>query len=390
MLTCQKHLFSLPADITYLNSAYMGPLSLQTQEASARGLQWRAVPSAITARDFFEPAERVRSLAARLVNANTESTAIIPNVAWGTAIVAHNLHPRAGQNVVLLDEQFPSNVLPWRKWTELGVELRYVAAPKGVDLDQRASAWSDAVLHAIDQNTALVAIEQAHWTDGSLFDLVAIGRAARAVGAMYLVDVTQTIGAYPLDVQQIGADALIAHCYKSMLCHYGLGFMVLSERMLRGQPVEQSWLLRKNAEDFSRLVDYQDEYAPGARRFDTSVRANPVLILALEAALEQANAWGAAGITEYTRAISREFCKALPELGLRAADETTRAGNIYGLHAQIPLDLEKVRRSLAEQNVFVSVRGSAIRVSPHVFNDESDLERLYVALKDALSSRTVE
>jgi selenocysteine lyase/cysteine desulfurase len=385
MLTCQKHLFSLPDDITYLNSAFMGPLSRPAQEASIRGLQLRSVPSQISAKDFFEPAERVRTLAAQLVNADPETLAIIPNAAWGATIVAHNMKPRAGQNVVLLDEQFPSNVLPWRKWQGLGVEIRYVRAPKRNHLDQRAEAWSRAVLQAIDEHTALVAIEQAHWTDGSLFDLVAIGKAARAVGAMYVVDVTQTVGAYPMDAQAIGADALIAHCYKSMLCHYGLGFVVLSQRLLRGEPVEQSWLLRKNAEDFGRLVDYQDEYAPGARRFDTSVRSNPMLILALEAALELMLSWGAQNITDYTRAISREFCAALPTLGLRAAAEATRAGNIFGLHAEVSLPLEAVRQSLAEQKVYVSVRGSAIRVSPHMYNDASDFERLFAALKRAIA-----
>lgn len=384
MLTCQKHLFSLPADITYLNSAYMGPLPLPVQEASARGLRLRAVPSQLSANDFFEPPERVRKLAARLVNADPESVAIVPTAAWGTAIVANNMRPGSGQNVVVLDEQFPSNVLPWRKWTDRGVEIRYVKVSAKTALDQRSAAWSQAVLAAIDQNTALVAIEQAHWTDGSLFDLVAIGQAARAVGAMYVIDVTQTIGAYPIDARAIGADALIAHCYKSMLCHYGLGFVVLGKRLLNGQPIEQSWLLRKGSEDFSRLVDYQDDYAPGARRFDTSVRANPVLILALEAALELMLDWGAQNITNYTRAISRGFCQALPQLGLRAADESTRPGNIFGLHAQQNLPLEAVRMALAEQKVYVSIRGSAIRVSPHVYNDEADFDRLYSALKQVL------
>jgi selenocysteine lyase/cysteine desulfurase len=386
MLTCQKHLFSLPPDITYLNSAYMGPLSMPVQEASAQGLQLRAVPSQLSPSDFFEPAERVRKLAARLVNAQPEHVAIVPTAAWGTAIVAHNMQPVSGQNVVLLDEQFPSNVLPWRKWTEQGVEVRYVKASSQVALDLRSGAWSQAVLDAIDSNTCLVAIEQAHWTDGSLFDLVAIGKAARAVGAMFVVDVTQTIGAYPIDAQAIGADALIAHCYKSMLCHYGLGFAVLGERLLKAQPFEQSWLLRKGAEDFSRLVDYQDDYAPGARRFDTSVRANPVLILALEAALELSLSWGAQNITDYTRSISRRFCSQVPELGLRAAGELTRAGNIFGLHAQQKLPLEAVRAALAEQKVYVSVRGAAIRVSPHMYNDEADFDRLYAALKRVLKT----
>ena len=117
-LTCQADLFSLNGVDCWLNSAYMGPLPKPVQQAGVEALARRAFPVDITPDDFFAPADRVRRLCAQLVNADPEAVALVPTVAYGMAIVARNLRPRRGQNVVLLGEQFPSNVYPWRDWRE--------------------------------------------------------------------------------------------------------------------------------------------------------------------------------------------------------------------------------------------------------------------------------
>lgn len=382
-LTCQRAAFDLPPDETYLNSAYMGPLPRSVRAAGDAALARRSVPSRIGARDFFEPAEHARRRCAALVHADPERVALVPNVAYAMGIVARNLAPRPGQHVVVLGDQFPSNVYPWQRWPD--VSLRVVREPMapttdGAPLRRRAEAWNAALLDAIDRDTALVAIEQAHWTEGLLFDLERVGARCRDVGAVFVVDVTQTAGAMPLDWTRIRPDALVAHAYKSMLANYGLGFAVLADRFAEGAPLEEHWLMRAGAEDFSRLVDYAEAYAPGMRRHDTSLRANPVLIDMLSAACELLLQWQPQRVRNYLLGIEHRAVERLRAAGFGVLDDALRAANLFGVHLPPGLTADRVRAELARQRIHVSVRGSAVRVSPHVYNDDGDLERLADAL----------
>lgn len=386
-LECQKPLFALPEGETWLNNAYMGAMPRAVLEAGHRAVDLRALPAGLAPADFFAPAERVRGLCAALVRADPEQVALVPTVAAGMAVVAANLSPRAGQNVVMLGDQFPSNVYPWRRWRERGVAMRPVAAPPGdahepASWRRRCSAWHDALESAIDRDTVLVAVEPAHWTDGTRFDLDRLARCARAVGAAFVVDATQVAGVMPLDVGELQPDALVVHGYKSMLANYGLGFAVFGERFAEGRPTDESWLMRRGSEDFARLVDYQDDYAPGMRRYDTSTRSNPVLIGMLEAACRLLVDWQPARIEHYLRRIARPAVERLRADGFGVADEDLRAANLFGIALPSGLAPEAVRQALAARHIHVSVRGSAVRVSPHVCNDEADLLRLAEALAE--------
>jgi selenocysteine lyase/cysteine desulfurase len=392
-LECQKPLFALPEGQTWLNNAYMGAMPRAVLEAGHRAVDLRALPAAITPADFFAPAERVRGLCAALVGADPEQVALVPTAAAGMAVVAANLSPRAGQNVVMLGDQFPSNVYPWRRWREQGVAMRPVAAPAGDARDpaswrRRCAAWADAIEAAIDRDTVLVAVEPAHWTDGTRFDLDRLARGARAVGAAFVVDATQVAGVMPLDVGALRPDALVAHGYKSMLANYGLGLAAFGERFADGRPTDESWLLRRGSEDFARLVDYQDDYAPGMRRYDTSTRSNPVLIGMLEAACRLLADWQPARIEDYLRRIARPAVERLRADGFGVADEDLRAANLFGIALPPGLAPETVRQALAARHIHVSVRGSAVRVSPHVCNDEADLLRLAEALSEIRRAAT--
>lgn len=383
-LTCQRERFTMPASVCYLNSAYMGPLSAAVQAAAGAAIARRGQPWRIGAEDFFAPAELARARCAQLINAGAESIALVPTSSHGIASVARNLARRLGPsaNIVVLGEQFPSNIYAWRSLVKLGARIRSIDAPQSSSLAERAAHWNQRVLEAIDADTALVAIESCHWTDGTRFDLAAIGARCREVDAWYLIDGTQTVGAQPFDVTVVKPDALIVHAYKSMLSEYGLGFAYFSDRLSDGEPIEHSWLMRAGAEDFSRLVDYQDDFAPGMRRYDSSVRATGVLIHALNAACEQLLQWQPSRIEQYCYHISRPFEAQADALGIDIAPESARAANIFGLRFRRAADLQQLRAKLADLQIYLSVRGSSIRVSPHVYNDESDFARLAEALID--------
>jgi len=225
-----------------------------------------------------------------------------------------------------------------------------------------------------------VALEQAHWTDGVLFDLERIGARCRQVGAILVIDATQTVGAMPFDVRRVQPDLLVVHSYKSMLSNYGLGFAVFSDRFLDASPLEESWLTRAGSENFARLVDYQDAYAKGMRRFDTSLRANPILISMLEAACELLLEWGPGRIREYLLNIERRPIARMTSEGFEIADEQDRCANLFGIKLLHGMDPELCRQELKKRNIHVAVRGDSVRVSPHVYNDERDMDRLVDAL----------
>lgn len=380
MLACQKSRFSLPDDEHYLNCAYMSPLSVAVESAGITGVARKRVPSRLSQSDFFTESMRARTLFARLVNAPDPSrVAIIPAASYGLAIAANNLPAVAGQTIVVTHEQFPANVYPWRRLEARGVELRTVRPPDGAE--GRGREWNARLLAAIDDRTAIVALGHVHWTDGTKFDLEAIGRRAREVGAALVVDGTQSVGALPFDVQAIQPDALVCATYKWLTGPYSMGFAYLGPRFDDGEPLEETWIGRAGSEHFKDLVNYRDDYQPGAIRYDVGERTNFALMPMAIAGLEQLLEWQPARIQEYVAALTAPLFDRVRAAGYTVEDAAFRGAHLFGLRAAAGVDITAVNDRLRARKVHVSLRGSAIRVSPHVYNDARDID----ALADALA-----
>jgi len=380
MLSCQKSRFSLPDDEHYLNCAYMAPISIAVETAGMTGVARKRVPSRITASDFFTESDRARGLFARLINAPDPSRiAIIPAASYGLAIAARNLPAAAGQNIVVTDEQFPANVHAWRRLSrDRGVAVRVVAPPEVVD--GRGHGWNTRLLEAIDGATAIVALGHVHWTDGTKFDLEAIGRRAREVGAALVVDGTQSVGALPFDVQAIQPDALVCATYKWLMGPYSMGFAYLGPRFDGGEPLEETWIGRAGSENFKELVNYRDDYQPGAMRYDVGERSNFALMPMAVAALEQVLDWQPARVQEYCAALTAELFAQVRARGYTVEAPEYRGAHLFGLRAPAGTDIAAVGERLRQRKVFVSLRGSALRVAPHVYNDTRDIDALVAAL----------
>ena len=381
-LSCQREAFSLPADIHYLNCAYMSPLPQVVEEAGVKGMLRKRNPALLQADDFFQESEEVRNLFAGLINApEPSSIAILPSVSYGIGVAAQNTPVESGQNIVLLHEQFPGNVYGWRRlaW-ENGAEIRMVRPRDG---EERGRIWNERILEAIDSATGVVALAPVHWTDGTVFDLAAIGAKAREVGAALVVDGTQSIGALPFDVQALKPDALIVASYKWLLGPYSIGVGYFGPRYLDGLPLEETWIAREGSEDFKGLVDYRDGYQPGAVRFDVGERSNFILVPMLVAALRLLHEWRPERIQSYVRGLTRELLAEVRELGYTVEDDLYRTGHLFGIRMPEGLDLDQVKGALDAENVSVSLRGSALRVAPHLFNDGEDMAALLRALKAA-------
>jgi len=376
-LPAQRHLFDIPDDVAFLNCAYISPLPKASLAAGEEGLRRKGRPWTIAPADFFTTSEAVRALFAGLINASADDIAFAPAVSYGMAQAAYNIPLTKSQKILTLAEQFPSNVYPWMDLAERS-GATFVSVPRPADDD-----WTTALLARIDASTGLVAVPHCHWTDGGLLDLEAVATACRRVGAALAIDATQSVGALPLDVKRIDPDFVAVASYKWLLGPYSLGFLYVAPRRQNGRPIEHNWMARRDSEDFAGLVNYKDEFQAGARRFDVGERSNFALMPVVEASLRLISEWSVPRIQTTLRLRTDAIAeRAHAELGIGSVPSHRRAGHYLGLRfaGGIPPELPA---QLAANKVYVSVRGQAMRVTPHVWNTDEDVERLFAVFRTA-------
>ena len=375
LIPCQRALFAIPREVAYFDCAKMSPLLEASAEAGRQGLERKSRPWEIRAEHFFDESERVRALYARLIGAAAGDVAIVPSVSYGMATVMRNVPVAAGQTIVTLGEDFPSGIYAARALARKR-EAQLVTVPRPEEGD-----WSAALLDAIDGRTALVVSPHVHWVHGTIIDVEAVARRCRSVGAALVLDTTQSTGAFPLDLAAVDPDYLIAASYKWLLGPYSLGFLYVAPRHQQGRPLEESWMTRKGAQDFRRIADaYEEALEPSARRFDMGERANFALLPAAAAAIEQLLAWGVAEIAGTRGAMTAGIAERLEPHGIRAAPG--RAPHFLSVTFEGGLP-DGIEQRLAGGDVHVSLRGETMRITPHLYNDEPDVERLADALARA-------
>lgn len=382
-IPCQRHLFDIPDDVHYLNCAYISPLLRAARAAAVEGLERECHPWTIFPSDFFDPLERVRAGFASLVNAAADDIALVPSASYGIATAAANISVEAGQRIVTLEDQYPSNVYAWRELARRR-DARLVIVDRPPDGD-----WTTAVTETIDDATAVVACPNNHWMDGALLDLVRIGEQARRHGSALVLDTSQSLGAMPLDVDRIRPDFMACAGYKWMLGPYSFSYLYVSPERQHGRPLEYNGLNMKDGIDFPRLAQLKDDYAPGARRFDTGERAQFTLAPAAAAALKQLSAWGVDNIYRTLSTMTARVAEIAGNYGLTSMADEYRAGHFIGLrfpgHRYPKGPPAGLPAALKDNNVMLSVRGDSLRVTPHLYNNDADFEALEASLDRALS-----
>jgi selenocysteine lyase/cysteine desulfurase len=380
MLSCKYSKFSLPENITYLNCAYMGPLLKSAEKVGLRGVRLKRNPTQIHPEDFFTITKDLRAAFARLINVSDfNQIAIIPSASYGLATVAKNIKIEKGEHILVAAEQFPSNYYPWQALcAETGAGIEVVSPDK--TFEGRGKKWNEKFLEAINAKTKVVALAHTHWADGTVFDLKAIRKRTSEVGAMLIVDGTQSVGALPFDVEDFKPDALVCAAYKWLLGPYSIGLAYYGEYFRDGKPIEENWINRLDSENFSGLVNYESRYQPGSSRYSMGEQSNFILAPMALKAIEQINRWGVQNIQDYCRSITEDAIIRLREKGFVIEDLPYRASHLFGIRHSGEIDPAKLKEALQKQRIHVSVRGSAIRVSPHVYNDAADLNRLVKTL----------
>jgi selenocysteine lyase/cysteine desulfurase len=375
-LPVQRELFDIPDDVAYFNCASLSPQLESAREAAEAAWRRRARPWLIRSDDWFTEAEERRTLFARLAGVDADGVALVPATSYGLAAAAANLTAAPGQRVLVLAEDFPSNWYTWQRFARrTGASLTTVDRRDG-------QGWTEAILDALDERTAVVAMLAVHWTDGALVDLGAVAARARAVGAAVVVDASQALGAMPLDLAAVRPDYLVAVGYKWLLGPFGLGYLYVAPQHRDGVPLEENWISRLGAEDFAALVDHQDRYQPGARRFDVGQRTHFETTPMAIAALRQLLDWEVPRVAVTLRRTTDRIEQQVRAMGLTLTSRD-RGPHMLGIRLPAPAR-QRVAAALAKANVFAGVRSSSLRVSPHLWTTDEDVARLVAALADAL------
>jgi selenocysteine lyase/cysteine desulfurase len=376
MIPNQRQIFGIPDDVVYFNCAYTSPLPESVLEAGHKAMALKRTPWLMGTDQFYLGLEDARAAFARVLGCDPDAVAVTPAVSYAMAVAAKNLPLPSDKNVLILDEQFPSNVYSWLKLAP--GRVRAVARPA-------EGTWSEAVISYITPDVGLVALPHCHWIDGTVFDLAAIRTACDAVGAHLVVDATQSLGAMPLDLAAVRPDILAVAAHKWLLCPYGVGFCYVDAKWRSGEPLEENWLNREGSEDFSRLTEYRDEYRPGARRYDVGEASNFILMPMAATALNLISSWGVAEIAASLAALTGKLALHGQAFGLTPTPAAERAPHMLGL--RMPHGPAKpVAEAMAREKVYVSPRGGTLRIAPHLFVSAADVDRFTTVLSRSLST----
>jgi selenocysteine lyase/cysteine desulfurase len=381
MLESQRELFDIPAEVAYLNAAAWSPLPRATQEAARaavarKGQPWKIGP------DFADTQhERARAAAAALIGADARDVALVSSVGYGVAIAGKVLPIARGSRVLVLENDHTSPVLEWIGRADAqGFTVEAVAQPADGD-------WTSAVLGAIERPGApplsLASISSIHWSDGGLLDMQKIRDALRRHGAALLVDATHGVGVIATDVKALDPDFLIFPTYKWVLGPYGRAFVYVARRHQDGVPLEQTAFGRRDVRAENPVYFADTRYLPDARRFDMGERDHFISMEMAAIGMEMMAAWGADAVVKRLSALTQRMSDGLAGIKVRLADVRFRAPHILCLGFSGGV-LDNLIPALAKEQVFVASRLGRMRVSPHVYNDEADVDRFVAAVKRAL------
>ena len=362
----------------YFDHAAVSPLSGPAQQTLESWSREAATEGVVPWTSWTQRVEQVRQLAAGLINAESREIALVPNTSSGIGLVAESYPWKSGDNVVTVDNEFPSNLYPWMNLESIGVETRRVK-PNGVRID------TERLADACDERTKIVSVSWVGYATGYRVDVKQIAEIAHRHGALLFLDAIQGLGVFPIDVRDVGVDFLAADGHKWLLGPEGAGFFFIRSELLDLlRPIRVGW------NSVVQRFNYQEiklNLRPEAARYEAG-SANLAGFLALGASLEMLISFGLSAtispIAEQIISIGETVSQHLEQLGAQIVSdrrEIVRSGIIaFTLPNRDPA---KLKRVCLEHNVVVSCRGGYLRVSPHAYNNEEDIQRLVDALRNA-------
>ena len=374
----QRALFDMPREIAYLNAASWSPLPLATQEAGRRAVERKGRPWTLAPDFAAGQHERARSAAANLIGADAEDVAIIPSVSYGVATAAKLIDVPRGSRVLTIEDDHSSPVLEWEvRSAQGGFTVETVRRPSDGD-------WTSSLLGAIERRgappIAVASLSNVHWSDGGAVDLDRVARALRQQGAKLLVDATHAVGVMKIDVKALDPDFLVFPTYKWVLGPYGRAFLFVAKRHQEGVPLEQTSHGRRAVVATAPIYMSDKHYILGARRFDMGERDHFVSLEMASIGMEMMAGWGSQSVVSRLAMLTSRIASGIEDCDVVLPDAKLRAPHIVSVSFPHGMPNGLVE-GLAADNIYVAPRLGRLRISPHVYNDEEDADRLIASFR---------
>ncbi len=364
-----RQLFPAAQKYVYLNSAAVSPMPTVAVEAVTKQLRDVSENGTLHMMDWLDTKKRCRTLVSEMLKVKFENVAFVRNTSDGFSTVANGLDWAEGDNIVTFANEFPANFYAWKRIRDkFGVELRTVPEHDGrIDLDE--------LIGLIDSNTKLVSISAVQFNSGFRADLERIGQAARKVDALFAVDIIQAFGVSEFDLPNQYVDVACGASHKWLFSPEGCGLIYLSDRAReRVEPTLVGWISVETPWDFN---DYEQDWKPNALAWESGTNAAS-LFYGLEQSLKILHEAGAGKIQDYLEELTDYLCETLPSkdyqiISSRAKGEKSQIVCLMPKEGQTSSD---VAAYLESKNVIISPRGVRLRVSPHIFNNFADIDKL--------------
>jgi selenocysteine lyase/cysteine desulfurase len=361
-------------DATYLNAAGQAPLPKASLRAAQAAIEWKKFPHRLPDSSYFDLPGSVRASLARLIGAQPGEIALTTGASTGAAAVAHGVDWKRGDEVLTGRGEFPLQVTTWKPLEAREGLLLKTVAPR----DRFLSA--DDFIAAITDRTRLVSVSLSRFDDGARLDARRLADACHARGALLLLDASQSCGAIPFDVNEAGADFIICAGYKWLLGPFGTGFFWARRELIdKMRPGPFYWMAAvEDAHGFSALAGEDIRPLPGARRWDTAETASYFNLAPLDASLQLIQEIGVPVIEQHNNRLIEFLYERLPKDSCVPSSplDARQRGPFGCFAARSPEKTAALYAKLREAKVVVSLREGNIRVSPHLYNTERDIDKL--------------
>src|SRR6266849_6701642 len=362
---CRQEWFEIE-DATYLNLAAQSPMPKVAHRAVQAAIEWKKNPHHLPDSAYFDVPNRIRASIAQLIGGKPEEIALTTGASTGMSVVAYGLTWKPGDEVLTAQGEFP---LQYATWKPMEARERFLTA--------------DDFIAAMTPRTRLVSVSLVRFDNAVMLDAARIAAACHARGALLLLDVSQACGALPMNVGALGADFLVCAGYKWLLSPYGTGFFwAKNEHTEKMRPGPFYWAAAEGAENFHSLSFENPKPAPGARRWDMAETSNYFNFAAMDASLQFVLQLGPATVEAHNRNLIDLLFERLPKdrcVPTSPLDSTQRGP--YGCFAaRSPEKTAELYHKLVEEKIITSLREGNIRVSPHLYNTERDIDRLISAI----------
>ena len=370
-------LFPIKENLVYLNNASIGALSTRVTAAVNELLEDVQQRGRINYPNWCRIADTTfKANIARLIGASADEIAFVKNTTEGILIVANGLEWRPGDNVIVAEQEYASNVYCWMNLARRGVEINWVPLEEG-------RVTPEAIAAAVNPRTRLVSLSAVQFWNGFRADLTAIGQLCRRHGVLLNLDAIQWVGALDLDVSQYEIDFLSAGSHKWQLGPIGTGFFYCRRGSLEKiWPQNVGYHSVDKSEDH---LDYDFRLRPNAGRFEEALVNFPGL-WGLNAAVEQLLELGTATIERHIMALNDQAINGLHALGYEIVSPLgagERSGVLAFRHPSLPV--AELEQRLSDAGVHLAIRAGNLRISPSFYNDSGEIERLLATLPSARS-----